>query len=242
VILSSQKSKIGLGDLYEAQYASEVLREGQPREESKELQKIREELRQKFSKLCYLLDTLSNSVFTPRPPVVWKNLENKNSNGLATLTVEEAVPILVSSVVSGERAPQELKKVEKLTETNEMKKSEKSAVRNLNKHRRSQKLKKRVESGELTLENVRQRQAKLQEKNKLAKIAQNERKNIPLNSKKTTKITANALMLKASQRGAGQTGGVENQTVKKAGLKRAVPPSGEDAKVAAKVNAKKLKL
>merc|ERR1719213_242930 len=66
--LNFEKSRVGLADIYAKQYEAELL--GHQTEGEMKEDKAKTEVRALFAKLMYKLDQLTNSHFTPRPPLL----------------------------------------------------------------------------------------------------------------------------------------------------------------------------
>ncbi len=95
--LSVNKSKEGLGDVYEAEYMRRTL--GVEPSDPNKLKK--KELKELFTKLCYKLDALSNFKFKPKPIVE----DAKIITNLPAVEMEEALPVSMSAAVT--TAPEE---------------------------------------------------------------------------------------------------------------------------------------
>ncbi len=95
--LSVNKSKEGLGDVYEAEYMRRTLgvERSDPNKDKKK------ELKQLFSKLCYKLDALSNFRFKPKPTIQ----DAQVVANLPAVEMEEALPVSMSAAVT--TAPEE---------------------------------------------------------------------------------------------------------------------------------------
>jgi len=98
VELSMEKSKEGLGEIYE----KEFMKNAMGFEENEEMRKDQEEIEAMFKNLCWKLDALSNFHFTPKPIV--RELQVKPS--APAITMEEVVPMSVSE--ANLRAPEEI--------------------------------------------------------------------------------------------------------------------------------------
>jgi len=100
-LLSQEKSKLSLGDLYEREYLKKAQNYNVEVEEQKTKTDIaKDEMRTLFSELCSRLDALSNYHFTPRP-VQLKNeneeeLEFKHVTPAPAIVLEEIIPTFVS--------------------------------------------------------------------------------------------------------------------------------------------------
>ncbi len=95
--LSVNKSKEGLGDVYEAEYMRRTLgvERSDPNKDKKK------ELKELFSKLCYKLDALSNFRFKPKPVIQ----DAKVVANIPAVEMEEALPVSMSTAVT--TAPEE---------------------------------------------------------------------------------------------------------------------------------------
>ncbi|KAJ0404023.1 hypothetical protein ATCC90586_001321 [Pythium insidiosum] len=98
VDVSMEKSKEGLGEIYEKEY----LKTAMGFEADDESKQDQEEIDVMFRSLCWKLDALSNYQFTPKPMV--KELQVKPS--VPAIAMEEVVPISVSD--ANLRAPEEI--------------------------------------------------------------------------------------------------------------------------------------
>lgn len=125
VELSQEKSKEGLGDIYEKEYMQQTGK-WDPDEETK---KAEAEADQIFHKICYYLDALSNFHFTPKPVV--KELEIKVN--APALKMEESIPLSYS--MANQKAPEEImsKQKDELKDIKEMTSEEKQKKRQLKK-------------------------------------------------------------------------------------------------------------
>ncbi|EGZ30751.1 hypothetical protein PHYSODRAFT_476379 [Phytophthora sojae] len=130
--VSMEKSKEGLGEIYEKEYMKTAMG-FEADDESKQDQ---EEIEVMFKSLCWKLDALSNYHFTPKPAV--KELQVKPA--VPAIAMEEVVPISVSD--ANLKAPEEVydKKRKRgeavLQSKEEMTQSERKALRNAKKHAR----------------------------------------------------------------------------------------------------------
>jgi len=102
-MVSQEKSKLSLGDLYERDY---LKKQGIATEEEHAKQtmdeKIKDGLRISFGKLCSQLDALSNYHFAPRPIDMHDDGDNddvdlKHVTTAPALTIEEIIPLSVSN-------------------------------------------------------------------------------------------------------------------------------------------------
>ncbi|RLN69381.1 hypothetical protein BBP00_00000374 [Phytophthora kernoviae] len=130
--VSMEKSKEGLGEIYEKEYMKSAMG-FEADDESKQDQ---EEIEVMFKSLCWKLDALSNYQFTPKPAV--KELQVKPA--VPAIAMEEVVPISVSD--ANLKAPEEVydKKRKRgeavLQSKEEMTQTERKALRNAKKHAR----------------------------------------------------------------------------------------------------------
>lgn len=130
--VSMEKSKEGLGEIYEKEYMKTAMG-FEADDESKQDQ---EEIDVMFKSLCWKLDALSNYNFTPKPIV--KELQVKPS--VPAIAMEEVTPIGVSD--ANLKAPEEIydKKRKRgeavLQSREEMSQAERKAQRNAKKHTR----------------------------------------------------------------------------------------------------------
>ncbi|EQC42676.1 hypothetical protein SDRG_00404 [Saprolegnia diclina VS20] len=129
--LSMEKSKEGLGDIYEKEYMKNAM----GFEDTSDMKKEQEEIEAMFQKLCWKLDALSNFHFTPKPVV----REMAVQSTAPAITMEEAVPIGVSDATMA--APEEVydkkrKRDAVVRSQEEMSQDERKAARNAKKHAR----------------------------------------------------------------------------------------------------------
>ncbi|KAG7390483.1 u3 small nucleolar ribonucleoprotein MPP10 [Phytophthora pseudosyringae] len=130
--VSMEKSKEGLGEIYEKEYMKTAMG-FEADDESKQDQ---EEIDVMFKGLCWKLDALSNYHFTPKPAV--KELQVKPA--VPAIAMEEVVPISVSD--ANLKAPEEVYEKKRkrgeavLQSKEEMTQSERKALRNAKKHAR----------------------------------------------------------------------------------------------------------
>lgn len=162
--LNFEKSRVGLGDIYAQQYETEMLGNKTEAEQREDREKTA--TKELFSKVMFKLDQLTNAHFTPRPPTLGASGEQLKKVG--ALKMEETIPLLMSDAVL--KAPEEVRAPRRhARERNELTHEERDAARRLKKQGRKKKLERKVESGELSLAGMRERSAKLQEKNAEAK-------------------------------------------------------------------------
>ncbi|KAG3118734.1 hypothetical protein PI124_g2763 [Phytophthora idaei] len=130
--VSMEKSKEGLGEIYEKEYMKTAMG-FEADDESKQDQ---EEIEVMFKSLCWKLDALSNYHFTPKPSV--KELQVKPA--VPAIAMEEVVPISVSD--ANLKAPEEVYEKKRkrgeavLQSKEEMTQTERKALRNAKKHAR----------------------------------------------------------------------------------------------------------
>lgn len=156
--LDTTKSRVGLGEIYAEQYEKEVLGNLGNEKESEE----KRNLKVLFAKLMYQLDSLCNNHFTPKPISMTKA---GNTGEAGAIQMEDAIPL---TMVGNSRisAPEDIKRPDRVEKSkSEMSPDEKKALRRANKAKRTQKMKERLEAGEISLKGLEERNAKLQEKN-----------------------------------------------------------------------------
>lgn len=106
VMLDSEKSKLGLGDVYEQEYLKQQQKEmGETEERPKEeaANPKHEDIRKRMQSLFIKLDALSNFHFTPKAPVP----ELKVVSNMPTIAMEEVAPVNVAD--TNVLAPEEVK-------------------------------------------------------------------------------------------------------------------------------------
>lgn len=92
--VSQEKSKLGLGELYEREYLKKAVGYDKDAEEKKtEEDKAKDEMKQLFANLCSKLDGLSNYQFAPRP--IADEAEVRASSAPA-IAMEEVLPLHVN--------------------------------------------------------------------------------------------------------------------------------------------------
>lgn len=96
--VSKEKSKAGLGEIYEQEYREQVMGEVKEDEATKEELEIQE----MWTRLCMSLDSLTNFHYTPKPPTA----EMETRANVGALAMEEAVPMAVSD--GQQLAPEEV--------------------------------------------------------------------------------------------------------------------------------------
>ncbi|OEH77435.1 hypothetical protein cyc_01249 [Cyclospora cayetanensis] len=161
--LNMQKPAEGLGDLYAREYQEKLL--GAPSQQQQQLDAEKRQLLELFGEVMYKCDALTNAQFVPRPVAALAgSAEGKGAP--AAVRVEEAVPVFVPVDRSGNKGslPETRKTAEETTQ------EERRAERRRKKEQRQKQLRKRIDSGELTLQQARDRQEHLQAKNKAQKV------------------------------------------------------------------------
>merc|ERR1712194_197712 len=96
--MGNEKSKEGLGELYEQEYREEVM--GEVKEDQLDQEEI--EIQEQLTRLCYSLDALSNFHYAPKPP---QPVMETRAN-VPAVAMEEAVPMAVSDAAM--LAPEEV--------------------------------------------------------------------------------------------------------------------------------------
>jgi len=92
--VSQEKSKLGLGELYEREYLKKAVGYDKDVEEKKtEEDKAKEEMKALFTNLCSKLDGLSNYHFAPRPIADEAEVRTSNTPAIA---MEEVLPLHVN--------------------------------------------------------------------------------------------------------------------------------------------------
>lgn len=130
--VSMEKSKQGLGEIYEKEYMKTAM----GFEMDDDAKQEQEEIAVMFKSLCWKLDALSNYQFTPKPIV--KELHVKPS--VPAIAMEEVVPISVSD--ANLKAPEEIYEKKRkrgeavLQSKDEMSQEQRKAQRNAKKHTR----------------------------------------------------------------------------------------------------------
>ena len=121
--VSDERSKAGLGDIYEQDYVKEALGV-QPTDQ---LSEEKQEMAKLFQLLTAKLDALTNYHFAPKPLALQDDLQVKSN--LAALKMEEVTPAAVSDATL--LAPEEVfnKKKAAVVSKSEMSKAEKNAKR-----------------------------------------------------------------------------------------------------------------
>jgi len=102
--VSQEKSKLGLGELYEREYLQKTVGYDVDHEEKKsEEDRAKDEIRSLFANLCSKLDALSNYHFAPRP--LEEEAEVRASNKPA-IAMEEVLPLYTNAAQGS--APEEV--------------------------------------------------------------------------------------------------------------------------------------
>lgn len=99
--LSTEKSKYGLADMYEAEYMKQALGADMLTEVEAKVSKAHAEISHEMGALMHRLDALTNYNFTPKAPII--DLEVTSST--PALAMEETLPMAISS--ADRMAPQE---------------------------------------------------------------------------------------------------------------------------------------
>jgi len=195
--LDTEKSKIGLADIYAQEYEQKVL--GNGKEDSLKVE--HEEIEELFKTLCIKLDTLSNFHYTPKLP----KEEIQVRPNVASIASEEVIPIAVSdaSLV----APEELyesKGNKELKNTTELSQEDRKRLRAHRK--REKKLRKLQEEAERKLsQKLNPNQAKLDANRKdskakaLKKIQQGKNVTIAKNSQEEKRHKSSGLFQKLQE-------------------------------------------
>jgi U3 small nucleolar RNA-associated protein MPP10 len=117
-----EKSKKGLGELYEDDYkVAHLGYSANPEEDA-----TREEIDDIFVNLFYKLDQLSNAHFTPKPVQADAKITTQN---VAAIMIEDKTPIVVSEAQTKTAKEMYDKKIEDLPDAEELTKEEKHAIR-----------------------------------------------------------------------------------------------------------------
>lgn len=102
--VSQEKSKLGLGELYEREYLKKTTGfDRDAHEKETEEDAAKEEMKRLFANLCSQLDALSNYHFAPRPVAEEADVQNRDVPAIA---MEEVLPLHVSN--SRSAAPEEV--------------------------------------------------------------------------------------------------------------------------------------
>ena len=103
--VSQEKSKLGLGELYEREYLKKTTGfDRSAHEKQTEEDEAKEEMKQLFANLCSQLDALSNYHFAPRPVADEADVQNRED--VPAIAMEEVLPLHVSQ--SRGMAPEEV--------------------------------------------------------------------------------------------------------------------------------------
>eukprot|EP00397_Hematodinium_sp_SG-2012_P023059 GEMP01023934.1.p1 GENE.GEMP01023934.1~~GEMP01023934.1.p1 ORF type:complete len:773 (-),score=320.21 GEMP01023934.1:108-2426(-) len=187
-VLDFNKSRVGLADIYAKQYEQEIFGEATANEET--ISREKQLMKKIFAKTIYKLDQLTNSHFTPRPPMIVKG----KKLGVASIKMEEAVPLVMTT--SQQRAPEEQMAPLKTTVASaDMTPEDRDAHRRASKVKRKKSLLQKIKDGRLTEEDVKNRSEKLAEKNKKArdeKAAKGKPKEVKKKKLKSTELLAQA--------------------------------------------------
>ena len=93
--VSQEKSKLGLGELYEREYLKKTAGfDRDAHEKQTEEEDAKEEMKQLFANLCSQLDALSNYHFAPRPVADMADVRNRED--IPAIAMEEVLPLHVS--------------------------------------------------------------------------------------------------------------------------------------------------
>ncbi len=93
--VSQEKSKLGLGELYEREYLKKTTGYDRDAAERRtEEDAAKEEMRRLFANLCSQLDALSNYHFAPRPVADEADVQNRED--VPAIAMEEVLPLHVS--------------------------------------------------------------------------------------------------------------------------------------------------
>lgn len=156
--LNFSKSKLSLAEEYAKKYENEI-KNSQSKNKEMNLQKL--EMMNLFKKIMNVCDSLSNDYFIPKPVLL-----NTSECKVATLNIEEAVPIILAQ--GNKKTPEELAVKKPLKDPKEMDKRERKALRKLKKEKRKRNLLNVYkESGGINA--LKERNEYLSEKNKKEK-------------------------------------------------------------------------
>ena len=93
--VSQEKSKLGLGELYEREYLKKTAGyDRDAHEKQTEEDAAKEEMKQLFANLCSQLDALSNYHFAPRPVADMADVQSRED--VPAIAMEEVLPLHVS--------------------------------------------------------------------------------------------------------------------------------------------------
>ena len=143
--VSQEKSKLGLGELYEREYLKKAVGYDKDAEEIKtEEDKAKDEMKQLFANLCSKLDALSNYHFAPRPVADEAEARPVTTPAIA---MEEVLPLHVSDARGV--APEEVYGAKRgregiLREDTELEQSERKRLRQSKKAARRKKRKEKL--------------------------------------------------------------------------------------------------
>uniref|UniRef100_A0A0G4F4Q4 Uncharacterized protein n=1 Tax=Chromera velia CCMP2878 TaxID=1169474 RepID=A0A0G4F4Q4_9ALVE len=201
-ILDFQKSRVGLADVYAAEFEKEILGQAAAsgQAETPEMKAKRETVKL-FAKVMHRLDALSAASQLAKLPK-----EGARARDVAAIRVEEAIPVTMS--MGQQQAPEEFMAPDALKKPHEMSQEERQALRRAKKERRKARLRTQLESGSMSLKGAAERAEKLQTKNKAARedreaikesgqtAAQKKKEAFKLQRK----VTGNQLLAEASRR------------------------------------------
>ncbi|CDO64701.1 small subunit rRNA processing stabilizing factor, putative [Plasmodium reichenowi] len=128
--LNFSKSKISLVDEYTQKYQDEIMN-SQSKNKENNLQKI--EIMNLFKKIMHACDSLSNDYFIPKPIL----LNNKN-NKMATLNIEDSVPMILSD--KNKKTAEEIFNPQHMKQQKELTKDEKKSIRKSKKMKKKKKI------------------------------------------------------------------------------------------------------
>merc|ERR1712048_1036627 len=167
---------------------------GHKTEASVKEDKDKAETKALFAKLMHKLDLLTNAHFTPRPPML--GVSGEQIAKVPSLKMEETIPLMVSDALL--KAPEELRAPRRhAREKNELTHDERTAARGRKKTMRRNALKQKVEKGEMSLSDLKEREKKLNAKNQEAK-RERAMKGVPKEHKK--RLNATELLSQAAQK------------------------------------------
>lgn len=131
-VLSKERSKEGLGETYAREYEEQVLNH-KPKDQI-EMEKEQVEIKQMFESLCQKLDSLSNLVYTPKPPPSKQKDANRPPD-IAAIHMEDIVPTTEAGSMVNQVAPEELERraVGLGKSSNELEPQDRKALRRRNK-------------------------------------------------------------------------------------------------------------
>jgi len=187
--LNFEKSRVGLGDIYAQQYETEML--GHQTAEKEKEDEHKKETKALFAKMIFKLDQLTNAHFTPRPPML--GFSGEQMSKAPVLNMEEAIPLIASDALL--KAPEEVRAPRRHERgREELTHDERKAARRLKVTMRRRKLEQKVNAGEMTVSGLRERQKKLDAKNREIKEEAARKKAIrePKKRVKSTELLAMA--------------------------------------------------